>query len=179
MKLTTQQTNLFEWVKQQHGSQVRKYTGEPYCNHLERVATLLYAMGHENLIEIALCHDLLEDTETTEDTLVNTLLLLSYDLKQIGFIRRGVVALTDQFTMEAYPDTNRKSRKMWETMRLKTILPEYQTVKYADLIDNTSSIVQYDKNFAKIYLEEKRVLLEGMKAGCKELYELAKNNLPV
>ena len=37
---------------------------------------------------------------------------------------------------------------------------EAQTIKVADLISNTRSIVAHDPGFAKLYLEEKRMLLE-------------------
>lgn len=177
LKLNGQQIGLFEWVKQQHGSQVRKYTGEPYWTHLERVAEILYNRAYGDLIEIALCHDLLEDTTCTERELCSQLLLLQYDIYEVGFIGRGVLALTDQYTHESYPEMNRIKRKLWETVRLKSIRPEYQTVKYADLIDNTSSILQHDEGFSKIYLEEKKRLLEVMNEGCPELYELSKMNI--
>ena len=40
-----------------------------------------------------------------------------------------------------------------------------QTIKLADLISNSRSIMAHDPNFARTYLEEKRMLLEVMTKG--------------
>ncbi len=42
---------------------------------------------------------------------------------------------------------------------------EAQTIKLADLISNTRSIMEHDEAFAKTYLVEKRLLLEVMDKG--------------
>ena len=39
---------------------------------------------------------------------------------------------------------------------------ERLTIKLADLIDNTKSIVAYDPNFARVYMKEKAELIAGM-----------------
>ena len=51
--------------------------------------------------------------------------------------------------------------------------PEAKTIKLADLIDNTKSIVEHDPRFAKVYLEEKRLLLEVLKDGDETLWQQA------
>ena len=52
LELDDKQKLLFEFVKFHHEGQVRKYTGEPYHNHLLSVATI--ASEHiEGAIEIA------------------------------------------------------------------------------------------------------------------------------
>ena len=50
-----------------------------------------------------------------------------------------------------------------------------QTIKCADLISNTSSIVKHDPVFAKTYLEEKRLLLDVLTMADKRLRELARH----
>ncbi|HKZ43039.1 MAG TPA: hypothetical protein VJ044_18915, partial [Candidatus Hodarchaeales archaeon] len=84
----------------------------------------------------------------------------------------------DVYTKENCPDSNRRERKALESDRLGKIHPISQTVKYADLIDNMNSIAEHDKNFAIIYLKEKRAILNVMRAGhpqllteCEKLYE--------
>lgn len=175
MKLTARQIALLEWVKGQHGEQKRKYTGEPYWNHVYNVAKLVSSYGKYNpLIEIALCHDLLEDTECDLVGLLNYLVHSGYSNEEGLFITARVNDLTDVYTKENYPTLNRKARKEKEAKRLYCIHPVSQTVKYADFIDNTKSIVEHDKGFAKVYLAEKRDILFRMEVGNQILYEEAK-----
>lgn len=54
----------------------------------------------------------------------------------------------------------RAERKALDRAHLAGAPDEAQTIKCADLIDNTSSIVAHDPAFARVYLEEKRALLE-------------------
>jgi predicted GTPase len=43
----------------------------------------------------------------------------------------------------------------------------------ADLIDNSASITKYDPSFAKVYMKEKKELLEVLDKGDKNLYKKA------
>lgn len=178
MKLTAKQRLLLEWVKGQHGDQKRKYTGEPYWNHVYNVAKIVCGKGYNPLlVEIALCHDLLEDTECDLVGLLNYLVHSGYSNEDGLFIAARVNDLTDVYTKENYPTLNRKARKEKEAKRLHKIHPVSQTVKYADFIDNTISIVEHDKEFAKVYLREKRDILSGMDIGYLGLYYQAKKIL--
>jgi hypothetical protein len=49
-----------------------------------------------------------------------------------------------------------------------------QTIKCADIISNTSSIVMHDPAFARVYLEEKRLLLERLTEADPRLLALAR-----
>jgi hypothetical protein len=51
---------------------------------------------------------------------------------------------------------------------------EAQTIKLADLISNSRSIMEHDPEFARVYLEEKRLLLEVMTKGDATLMAEAK-----
>jgi len=161
---------LLSFVHINHFPQQRKYTGEPYSVHLTSVAELAdkykLIMGYE----IGLCHDLFEDTACTEHELYHFLVRNQYTHLEAEFIINGVIELTDVYTHEKYPDTNRKIRKTLEAERLGTISKNSQSIKYCDLIDNTNSIVEYDKGFAIKYLEEKRLILSKMNKGNKHLY---------
>jgi (p)ppGpp synthase/HD superfamily hydrolase len=173
MELTERQERLFEFVKEQHGSQVRKYVGTPYWNHLWSVAELASTyVKHPLVKEIALCHDVIEDTKCTIDDLFTRLGECQYDRMEAIDICGGVMDLTDQFTKEKFPTLNRAQRKQKEAERLGSISKLSQSIKYADLIDNTSTIVQYDHGFAKVYLSEKRVILNEMRSGNIDLYIL-------
>lgn len=166
MKLNDSQKKLFELVKKWHGDQKRKYTGEPYYNHPLSVAEIASAYCTEfGIIETALCHDVLEDTKFDETDLYNGLLSCGYNATEATLIINHVNDLTDEYTKEKYPNTNRTDRKMLECGRLACCDYLTQSVKYADLIDNTSSIVERDPNFARVYLKEKRQMLKYMTAG--------------
>lgn len=172
MTLTPRQKELLSIVKQSHGDQLRKYTDEPYWTHPYAVAQLVFPFddGTNFLIEIALLHDVIEDTDVRPDQLQNILLACGYLLEETNIIERGVMALTDVFTRENFDHMNRTQRKQFEAHRLKKIHPDFQTVKYADLIHNTESIVQYDKGFAKKYVQEKRYILNLMRNGNLDLF---------
>lgn len=164
MEWTPQQKALLEFVKAKHGDQKRKYTGVPYWTHLVAVATIVKPYAPEG-VEIALCHDLFEDTPCGEDELLTFLLDAGYSKDRADMILHGALELTDQYVPENFPDLNRKERKKREAARLGDISALAQTVKYADLIDNSSSIVAADPGFAKIYLSEKLDILKVMRAG--------------
>lgn len=177
MKLTEKQKKLFEFLKIKHADQVRKYTGEPYTEHLYSVAEEV-SKFEPTMIEVALSHDFLEDVEgSTSDELRDFLLDSNYSEERANEIVQGVIDLTDVYTKEAYPELNRAKRKQLEAERLGKVNPKSQSVKYADLIDNTHSIAEHDKNFAKTYLEEKRVIIGLMKNGNKDLYDKVKQTL--
>jgi (p)ppGpp synthase/HD superfamily hydrolase len=68
---------------------------------------------------------------------------------------------------------NRAVRKAIDRAHTAAAPAEAQTVKLADLIANTRSIVAHDEAFAKVYLAEKRQLLEVMTKGDSRLRERA------
>lgn len=172
--MDAKQIALLEFVKHEHGEQKRKYTIEPYWGHCLSVAELVQQYEPEGFtFEIALCHDLIEDPKTPSHRIVKELTFIGYTPKESFHILDGVLALTDFYTHERYPYLKRKDRKRLECLRLSGIDPIFQSVKYADLIDNTSSIVANDPGFAKVYLAEKGEILKEMNKGNSILYRLA------
>ena len=77
MGLDNQQLLVLDFVKLQHGEQKRKYTHEPYWHHVKSVAEIVSEYEPSG-IEIALCHDLFEDTQCTFTQLHNSLLSFGY-----------------------------------------------------------------------------------------------------
>ncbi len=169
MKLTKKQSKLFEFVTKMHGEQKRKYTGEPYVNHCLSVAEIVSEF-EDDCVEIALCHDLFEDTKCDFTMLCKELIRIGYDRNHAYSICTNVNELTDEFTHEDFPYLNREARKINEAKRLGTISHKSQSVKYADLINNTESIVTHDKGFAKVYLSEKELILQLMRKGNSTLF---------
>ena len=172
MILLDRQVKLLDFVKEAHKDQLRKYTEEPYATHLQSVADKVapYVNKYPLIWEIAICHDLYEDTEIKYRDLYPNLVEFGYLDSETTTICHGVNDLTDHYTSERYPKWNRSRRKEFETIRLSEIPPRSQTVKYADLIDNTSSIVDYDPKFAVTYLQEKEMYLKVMIKGEWDLF---------
>lgn len=155
------------FARQAHAGQKRKYTGEPYINHCKEVANIVRSVGgSEEMICAAWLHDVVEDCGTTFEQLRAT------------FPDR-VVELVEELTDVSKPsDGNRKVRKALDREHSASASPEGQTIKLADLISNTSSIVERDPDFAVVYLREKEALLAVMTKGHPELYQRAMAVLP-
>lgn len=137
-----------QFATEKHSGQVRKYTGVPYVTHLAEVAGIVAAVdAWPEAIAVAWLHDVMEDQEVSRGELN----------REFGStVAYGVEALSD---MER---GTRAERKAMSRARLAAAGDWIQTIKCADLISNTSSIVMHDPEFAVIYLEEKRALLEVM-----------------
>jgi guanosine-3',5'-bis(diphosphate) 3'-pyrophosphohydrolase len=132
-------------ARRAHEGQERKYTGEPYFNHCCEVQSILAVIRPSpDMSAAALLHDVLEDTDTTFDEIVAA----------CGInVARIVQELTDA------EKGSRAERVAQSIKRLSEASPEAQTIKCCDLISNTSSIMQHDRNFSKVYLREKRLTL--------------------
>lgn len=135
--------------------QKRKYTGEPYIVHPAEVARMVAAVpgATEDMVAAAWLHDVVEDTGVT-----STDIHLNFGPE----IATLVGWLTDVSRPE---DGNRARRKAIDREHTAQAPAEAQTIKLADLISNSKSIMQHDPEFAKVYLEEKRMLLEVMTRG--------------
>jgi (p)ppGpp synthase/HD superfamily hydrolase len=134
--------------------QVRKYTFEPYIVHPAEVAKIVRdAGGSEAMVAAAWLHDTVEDTGVTIETI----------RAEFGV---EVAELVGWLTDVSRPEHgNRAHRKALDRAHSAAAPAEAQTVKLADLIANTRSIMAHDAAFAKTYLEEKRLLLAVMTKG--------------
>lgn len=148
-----------------HAGQIRKHTGLPYVLHPLAVMELVHgnaAIVTEEMLIASVLHDVVEDTEVAHVTIERrfgpTVAALVFDL-------------TDQYVEPALG--NRAKRKGLERARLAQISNDAATIKYADLIHNTQSIVEHDRGFAGVYLKEKQAILEVMTQGDAVLYDMA------
>lgn len=152
-----------QFAREVHKDQVRKYTENPYADHLAEVAGIVSTVrGEEEVTATAWLHDCMEDQGVTH----RQLSIMFGDV-----VAGGVYLLSD---LEA---GNRKERKEKSRWRLSAAPDWVQTIKVADLISNTSSIVKHDPKFAKVYLEEKRLLLDVLTKADKGLLEIARNQV--
>ncbi len=162
-----------DYADRAHGNQQRKYTPERYIVHPVRVMEI--CRKHTDKLPIlaaALLHDVLEDTPVTKEKLSQYLhtVMNEADTQETT---RLVVELTDVYTKELHPRWNRKKRKAKEAQRIQKTSTDSQTVKYADIIDNCREIVEYDPDFAKVFLRECKGLLAVMPKGNEVLYKEA------
>ena len=150
------------FATQAHAGQTRKYTGEPYVNHPVEVMRLVSEVNDDpEVLAAAVLHDVVEDTPATITNI------------RIGFNAR-VAALVDDLTDVSKPeDGNRATRKELDRQHTAKASPDAKTIKLADLISNSMSIVKDDPSFAKVYMKEKRALLEVLNEGDATLYKRA------
>lgn len=139
-----------QFATEAHGAigQTRKYTGEPYIAHPEAVVGLLREHGIDNPATLAAAwlHDVVEDTPVTIEQ-IN---------RAFGPVIASIVLdLSDPADLAG----NRRMRNSAIVERWKGASAAAQTVKCADLIDNTKSIVECDPHFAVTYMHEKEALL--------------------
>lgn len=160
---------------EQHDGQLRKYTDEPYIVHPVAVADILWDFmmrsdtplrARENdVLSAALLHDTIEDTEYTQEELWDEFGPV------IGYM---VYYLTDISRPE---DGNRATRKAMDAAHYARGPAETQTIKVADLIDNTKSIAEYDPDFWQVYLKEKERMLDLLTLAEPGLVEVARRQV--
>ena len=121
--------------------------------------------GTEAMVAAALLHDVLEDTEVTVDLLEEQFGSKVADL---------VLWLTD---ISSPKDGNRSARKALDRQHSAAAPAAAQTIKVADLISNTRSIIAHDPGFAKVYLEEKRLLLDVLTRADPTLLTIAREQV--
>jgi (p)ppGpp synthase/HD superfamily hydrolase len=148
------------FARDAHKAQRRKYTGNPYTEHLAEVAGIVATVDSDaEAIATAWLHDCREDQGVTGEEIE----------RRFGMrIAVGVALLSD------LEEGNRSQRKAAGRDRLASAPGWVQTIKAADLISNTASIVQHDPKFAVTYLEEKRLLLDVLTKADPRLLAIAR-----
>lgn len=152
----------FNFARDKHEGQKRKYTGDPYIVHPYEVAKIVSSVPHTaEMLCAALMHDCLEDTDCEYDEIAHN----------FGFeVANLVLDLTD---ISISSQGNRATRKEIDRQHTAQASPQAKTIKLADLISNSQSIVKHDKEFAKVYIKEKELLLKVLKEGDPTLYARA------
>lgn len=147
-------------------AQLRKYTNEPYIVHPAEVVSIVSTVAHtDEMLAAAWLHDVVEDTGVTIEVI----------REEFG---ETVAELVGWLTDVSRPEQgNRATRKAIDRAHTAMAPAPAQTVKLADLISNTKSIMAHDEKFAKTYLEEKRLLLEVMTKGDPMLMTIARKNI--
>lgn len=161
-----------DYAHEAHDSigQRRKYSNEPYWVHTDAVAQLVADVGcDEETVVAAHLHDILEDVWPKNPQFHPQAIERWFNSHVLDL----VLELTDKFTKKDYPHLNRKARKLLEHERIGSISIAAKTIKLADIIDNTRSIVASDKEFAMVYLREMLDLLPFLVDGNATLLQQA------
>ena len=155
-------TRAWLFAQHAHRNQLRKYTHQPYIAHPENVARIVGLVTDDpTMLAAAWLHDTVEDCGVSLHHIEDTFNI-------------GVAMLVDELTDKTRPeDGNREMRKAMDRARVSRVSDEAQTVKLADMIDNTMSIVAHDPAFARTYLGEKRALLHVLTRGNNKLWKIA------
>ena len=155
-------TAAMDVAKRAHAGQLRKYTNEPYIVHPFAVAGLVSAVTEdEDMIVAAILHDVVEDTHVKIETVR-------------GLFGTRIAGMVGDLTDISKPeDGNREIRKTLDREHTAQASIEAKTIKLADLIDNTKSIVAFDPKFSEVYMREKQLLLEVLGEGDPILYKIA------
>ena len=158
----TIKAELFAFAAHAAIGQDRKYTGDAYIVHPVAVSALVKLVGGtDEMIAAALLHDVVEDTD----------IRLCDITASFGYAVADMVSgLTD---ISKPGDGNRATRKEIDRQHLSIQSPDTKTIKLADLIHNSYSIVKHDPKFAKVYMAEKKLLLEVLTEGNYHLYNKA------
>ena len=146
-----------------HTGQIRKYSGKPYVTHPVAVSHIVCSITDDSdMIHAALLHDTVEDCDVTIEEI---------EVKFGKEVARIVDGLTD---VSKPDDGNRAFRKELDRNHLSKGCEKIQTIKLADVISNLSDIERFDSQFANIYFNEKKLLLNVLNKCNKTLYNRAK-----
>ena len=130
----------------------RKYTGEDYIHHPIAVADIVRTVEHTpEMVAAAHLHDVVEDTIRTME-----------DIREVfsETVSNYVEFLTNP--SKEFPELSRKVRKEMDRLSLAEAPADVHTIKVADLIHNSVSIIEHDKHFAKLFVVEMEALLDTL-----------------
>lgn len=151
----TNYKQALDYATSKHAGQIRRFSGEPYIRHPERVVEILrsYGVTDDDTLQSAIMHDCLEDTDATVEEMRT---ILGDNMKVV----RGVLYLTDpclSIIVEGETKTEKLDRY---GLRMAGAPSDIQSIKLADNLDNVPSMVQYAKpEKALNYVEEKLYFL--------------------
>jgi (p)ppGpp synthase/HD superfamily hydrolase len=146
-----------------HKHQKRKYTGNPYTDHLAEVAGIVATIdSRPESIAVSWLHDCREDQGVSGARIEDL-----FGMR----VAVGVAMLSD------FEKGSRAERKAASRDRLASAPDWIQTIKVADMISNTASIVLHDPKFAEVYLEEKRLLLDVLTQADARMIAIARKQI--
>jgi len=164
-----------EYATLLHAGQKRKYTDLDYITHPLEVARIVKSFTNdEDSFIAAILHDTLEDCDV-EPKKIKYL----FGEQVYQYVRHlsdsSFYEVKHGLAVDPLVFGNRITRKTATLERLKMAPAEVQTIKMADLIHNSFSIIVYDKNFAQVFLTEMQDLVNALNKSNKELRKIAQD----
>lgn len=145
------------FAKEAHGTQERKFTGEPYVKHLEETAQLLWGAtdGEATNMEYvaAVLHDVVEDTPV--------------ELAEVGRNFGSVVMdLVEELTIDPV-EKEKLGKRIYLSQKINSMTTEAFTIKLCDRLSNVVGLEdrRIPVKFVKYYLKETKYLLKSLDRG--------------
>ena len=149
MMLKEKVIEAYEFSKEKHGAQMRKFSGLPYFSHPKEVARIIENLtSDEDLIITALLHDTLEDTDTTYEEIKD----------RFG---KKIADLVVELTSDDKKSIKRFGKGLYLGMKMSTMTTEALIVKLADRFHNVKYLEGDDvpAKFIKKYYHETWIIL--------------------
>lgn len=140
-----------KYAKKQHKGQVRKFAGEPYVRHPERVAEIVkkYKKSKKigKLVSAAHLHDTLEDTKATEMKL------------RLRF-GRLVTSIVKELTSDKEEMKKQGGKRKYLSNKTIKMSSWALVIKLADRLDNVSDFKNASPDFVKSYRKQTDYMLD-------------------
>jgi (p)ppGpp synthase/HD superfamily hydrolase len=166
MTWTIEDAKTFAIKSHRSIDQRRPYSNLPYEVHPAEVAALVESVPHTKaMVAAAWLHDTKDDVPgvTIEG------LAAAFDAE--------VASIVDDLSDHEKGTGTRAQRKAAERKRIALAGAASQTVRLADVISNTRSVVQLAPEFARTYVPEKAALVEVLTKGDPTLRALARKTV--
>jgi (p)ppGpp synthase/HD superfamily hydrolase len=155
-----------------HQGQTRKGENVPYIVHPERVVNTLIGLQETRVtatvLAAAWCHDLVEDTQVTEEEIVTetsaAVLQLVYELTNPS---KSFVPTEEHYRMPK--GSIRRIKKQLDRDHLEKVSWEAKLIKLVDRLDNVTDMKGMDKDFCVLYAQESQQLLDVLRGTHAEL----------
>lgn len=145
-------------AKEIHQNQKRKYNGDPFILHPMRVAgrvTLLPGATKE-MVAAAWLHDAIEESSAPMLDVMRAI------HRSAGWdVLRLVLELTNTTKQLPIP-LSRAERKKYDRERLMHVSLDAKIIKLVDRIDNVLDMKGAPEDFARLYLEESKLLASAL-----------------
>jgi (p)ppGpp synthase/HD superfamily hydrolase len=143
----------FNFAKEKHEDQKRKFTGKPYLNHLEDTANLLWEANESTETDIfiaALLHDVVEDTET--------------EFKEVGqLFGSSVMGLVEELTSDKKKQ-NFVGKGIYLTEKINKLSDIAFTIKLCDRLSNVMDLNDENipSDFKRQYIKETEYIINHL-----------------
>jgi (p)ppGpp synthase/HD superfamily hydrolase len=147
--------HAFNFAKEAHYNQKRKYTDIPYINHIEETAQLLWNATNGNEPEYvyiaAILHDIVEDTKITIQDIDN----------EFG---SDVSNLVSELTSDK-ESQNKEGKQNYLTNKINNMSDYAFSIKLSDRLSNVSGLIHngIPESFVIKYIDETSYILKNIR----------------